>query len=104
MHTIARVLKSVFKAALFFTLFAFALNNQGNVTVYFFFGHQWTAPMVLIVFTAFATGLVIGVLGTVPRWWRRRTDLSQPAQPPMNATTPPADRPATEPALTPHGI
>ena len=37
------------KAAIFFTLFAFALNNQQDATVHFFFGTQWTAPLVLVV-------------------------------------------------------
>jgi uncharacterized integral membrane protein len=40
--------------------------------VYFFFGTQWRSPMVLIVLTAFALGLVVGVLGMVPRWWRQK--------------------------------
>jgi lipopolysaccharide assembly protein A len=60
------------KAAIFFTLFAFALNNQQDVTVHFFFGTSWTAPMVLVVLAAFAAGLVIGALGMVPRWWKHR--------------------------------
>ena len=57
------------KAALF-TLFAFALNNQQDATVHFFFGTQWRAPLVLVVLTAFAAGLATGVLGMVPRWWK----------------------------------
>ena len=60
------------KAAIFFTLFAFALNNQQDVTVHFFFGTSWTAPLVLVVLAAFAAGLVIGALGMVPRWWAHR--------------------------------
>lgn len=60
------------KAAIFFTLFAFALNNQQDVTVHFFFGTSWTAPQVLVVLAAFAAGLVIGALTMVPRWWRNR--------------------------------
>lgn len=60
------------KAAIFFTLFAFALNNQQDATVHFFFGTTWTAPMVLVVLAAFAAGLVIGALGMVPRWWKHR--------------------------------
>ena len=59
-------------AAVFFTLFAFALNNQHEAKVYFFFGTQWRSPMVLIVLIAFALGMVVGVLGMVPRWWRQR--------------------------------
>jgi uncharacterized integral membrane protein len=60
------------KAAIFFTLFAFALNNQQDATVHFFFGTQWRAPMVLVVLTAFALGLALGALGMVPRWWKQR--------------------------------
>ncbi|MGA0572388.1 LapA family protein [Variovorax sp. VNK109] len=61
------------KAAIFFTLFAFALNNQHDVTVHFFFGTQWRAPLVLVVLAAFALGLAAGTLAMVPRWWRHRT-------------------------------
>ncbi|MDO8278201.1 MAG: lipopolysaccharide assembly protein LapA domain-containing protein [Burkholderiaceae bacterium] len=61
------------KAAIFFTLFAFALNNQQDATVHFFFGTQWSAPLVLVVLSAFALGVVVGVLGMVPRWWKHRS-------------------------------
>jgi uncharacterized integral membrane protein len=60
------------KAAIFFTLFAFALNNQQDATVHFFFGTQWTAPLVLVVLVAFAAGLVVGALGMLPRWLKHR--------------------------------
>jgi len=60
------------KAAIFFTLFAFALNNQNDTTVHFFFGTQWSAPLVLVVLAAFALGLAVGVMGMVPRWWKHR--------------------------------
>ncbi len=60
------------KAAIFFTLFAFALNNQQAVAVYFFFGTLWTAPLVLVVLAAFSCGLALGVLMMMPRWWRKR--------------------------------
>jgi uncharacterized integral membrane protein len=53
-------------------LFAFALNNQHEAKVYFFFGTQWRSPMVIIVLAAFALGMVVGVLGMVPRWWRQK--------------------------------
>lgn len=60
------------KAAIFFTLFAFALNNQHVATVNLFFGRQWSAPLVLVVLAAFALGLAVGALGMVPRWWKQR--------------------------------
>ena len=70
------LLKWVLKAAIFFTLFAFALNNQQDTTVHFFFGNQWRAPQVLIVLSAFSVGVVVGVLGMLPRWFRHRTTAS----------------------------
>lgn len=60
------------KAILFFTLFAFALNNQQDATVHFFFGQQWTAPLVLIVLLAFTIGMVVGILGMVPVWLEKK--------------------------------
>ncbi|MDP3135581.1 MAG: lipopolysaccharide assembly protein LapA domain-containing protein [Burkholderiaceae bacterium] len=68
------------KAAIFFTLFAFALNNQQDVTVHFFFGTQWSAPLVLVVLSAFALGVVVGVLGMVPRWWKHRSAVQRVRQ------------------------
>lgn len=59
-------------AFLFFTLFAFALNNEQLVELHWFFGAQWRAPMVIVVFVAFAAGAALGVLAMVPSWWRHR--------------------------------
>ena len=70
------------KAAIFFTLFAFALNNQQLVAVNFFFGTYWRANLVLVVLTAFGIGLLLGVLLMMPRWWSSRKNRSrQVAQP-----------------------
>ncbi len=67
------------KAAIFFTLFAFALNNQQTVAVHFFFGTSWQAPLVLVVLAAFACGLALGVLVMMPRWWKRRKAAHHPS-------------------------
>ncbi len=70
------LLQWILKAAIFFTLFAFALNNTQDASVHFFFGTQWRAPMVLVVLAAFAAGMAVGVVGMVPRWWRHRQAAS----------------------------
>jgi uncharacterized integral membrane protein len=76
------------KAAIFFTLFAFALNNEHEATVHFFFGTQWRAPLVLVVLAAFLLGLVTGVLAMVPRWWKHRRAASRVrGDAPSNTTT-----------------
>jgi uncharacterized integral membrane protein len=84
MKQFLKLLQWTVNAVLFFTLFAFALNNQHEASVYFFFGTQWRAPMVLVVLMAFALGLIVGVLGMVPRWWRQR----QAAKTAMTAAAP----------------
>lgn len=88
MKRLLRLLQWLLKAAVFFTLFAFALNNQQETRVNFFFGTFWQAPTVLVVLSAFSLGVMVGVLGMVPRWWRHR----QTARQPLSATnaTPPA--------------
>ena len=94
------LLQWVLKAAIFFTLFAFALNNQHDAVVHFFFGTAWQAPLVLVVLTAFVLGVSVGVLGMLPRWWKQR-QLAQQARSP-NTTDAATDVAATPD--TPHGI
>ena len=65
------------KAVIFFTLFAFALNNQHDATVNFFFGTHWRAPLVLVVLVAFAGGIVVGALGMLPGWWKHRSNAAK---------------------------
>ena len=67
-----RFLIWLWRALIFFILFAFALNNQQDAAVRWFFGHEWRAPMVFIVLTAFALGCAFGVFAMVPSWWRHR--------------------------------
>lgn len=88
------------KAAIFFTLFAFALNNQQDATVHFFFGTQWRAPLVLVVLAAFAAGLAIGALGMVPRWWKHR-NAARSARPPDSTIAPTA---VPAPRTPPNGL
>jgi uncharacterized integral membrane protein len=91
------LLKWILKAAIFFTLFAFALNNQQDTTVHFFFGTQWRAPQVLVVLTAFTAGVAVGVLGMVPRWWKHRRAAAL-------TTLAAAHAHAAQTAPAPHGL
>ena len=71
MQALARVLRWLLKDAVFFTLFAFALNNQQDAVIQFFFGQQARLPMALIVLISFAIGLAVGVLGMLSTLWRK---------------------------------
>ena len=97
MNSFIRLLQWTLKAAVFFILLAFALNNQEDVSVHFLWGMQWRAPMVLVLLIVFTLGVVVGVLGMVPRWWRQRRlarkalQSSTPVSPKPNVETVAAD-------------
>ncbi|MFN3305267.1 MAG: lipopolysaccharide assembly LapA domain-containing protein [Roseateles sp.] len=88
-----RTLVWLLRALLFFTLFAFALNNSHEAVVRWFFGHEWRAPQVIIVLLAFGLGAAFGVLAMVPAWWRHRRAAQR---------TEPAASPAPEAPAVPY--
>ncbi|MEO7056975.1 MAG: LapA family protein [Caldimonas sp.] len=91
------VLVWIVRAVVFFTLFAFALNNQDPSSVHLFFGQEWRAPMVFIVLAAFGLGCAFGIFAMVPSWWRhRRIARREIARAPVTATAP-APLSGTEP-------
>jgi uncharacterized integral membrane protein len=94
------------RAALFFVLFAFALNNQHEASIRWFFGQEWRTNMVFVVLAAFALGCVFGIMAMLPSWWRHRrvarqrgsddgrdagADTSQLALPTLTPEHPPRD-------------
>ncbi|EYC51886.1 hypothetical protein AZ34_12995 [Hylemonella gracilis str. Niagara R] len=72
MNKLVWLLKWMLRAAIFFALLVFALNNQTRVTLNFFLDHQWNAPLVFVVLAAFALGLALGILVMLPRWLGQR--------------------------------
>jgi uncharacterized integral membrane protein len=89
-----RLIVWLFRAFIFFALFAFALNNQHDASVKWFFGAEWRAPMVFIVLAAFGLGCAFGVIAMVPSWWKHWR-VARRLQP--DDAMP--DRPAATPAL-----
>jgi uncharacterized integral membrane protein len=94
-----RILVWIFRALIFFTLFAFALNNQQAASVRWFFGVEWHAPMVIVVLVVFAAGCALGVLAMVPAWWQHRREALRlsPAAAPAPPAAPRADAGPSEP-------
>lgn len=93
-----RIFMWLVRAALFFVLLAFALNNQHEASLKWFFGHEWRTPMVFVVLAAFTLGCAVGVLAMVPSWWRaRQTARRQHESDDMPSTS--IDARHTDPAL-----
>ena len=89
MKQLFRLLQWILKAAIFLILLAFALNNKEEVAVHFFWGLKWQAPMVLVLLCVFTLGVVVGVIGMVPRWWRQRRLAKQAVVPPSPVSSAP---------------
>jgi len=90
-----QILVWLVRAFVFFALFAFALNNQHEASVKWFFAQEWRAPMVFIVLGAFGLGCAFGVFAMVPSWWRHwraanRTPADEPAAKSPAASATPA--------------
>ena len=87
-----RILVWLVRAALFFVLFAFALNNQQESAIHWFFGYEWRTRVVYIVLGAFALGCAFGIFAMVPSWWRHRRIARREG---ARAAAPPAPPPVT---------
>ena len=96
-----RTLVWIFRLLIFFVLLIFAINNQHTATVNWMLGARWQAPMVLIVFAAFASGCLFGVLAMLPRWWRHRQRARATASPEETPAQPPGAPPSLPPLTHP---
>ena len=57
-----RYLMWFLRIALFLVLLGFTVKNAETVTVHYYFGYEWQAPLILIILLSFALGLAIGVM------------------------------------------
>jgi uncharacterized integral membrane protein len=91
-------------AAIFFVLFAFALNNQEPITLRLFFGAQWQAPLVLVLLLTLLLGVVLGVIVMLPLWLRARKARSSKIDPATNAKLENDSTLQTDARDIPHGL
>jgi putative membrane protein len=89
-------------AAIFFVLFAFALNNQEPVTLRLFFGASWQAPLVLVLLMVLVLGVFLGVAVMLPLWLRAKNAQRQHAA--AAASSPANHHPMTSPNDLRHGL
>lgn len=72
-----RILIWVLRILLFFLLFGFAVKNDQLVDLHFFFGSQWSLPLVFVILAAFAAGAVLGVTATFASLLGKRREISR---------------------------
>ncbi len=68
-----RILSWIVRIVLFLLLLTFALKNMDPVTVRYYLGMEWQAPLALVIFVFFLAGLGVGLLaGFIGELGRRR--------------------------------
>jgi lipopolysaccharide assembly protein A len=83
------------KLLLFFIALTFAVKNTDMVTVRYYLGMQWQAPLIFVILLVFCLGAVAGVLASLAQMVRLRREISrlrkqQAAAPvPIESATPP---------------
>lgn len=71
-----RYLVWVLKFALFVLALAFAVKNTDPVTVRYYFGGEWQAPLVFVLLVAFSVGLAAGLLAGLAQLFRQRRAIA----------------------------
>ena len=71
-----RALAITVKVLLFLLLLGFAALNSDAVTLRYFLGLQWQAPMSLVILVVFAIGLLTGLLACSVRLLRSHREVS----------------------------
>ncbi|WP_054284712.1 lipopolysaccharide assembly protein LapA domain-containing protein [Gulbenkiania mobilis] len=72
-----RYLLRIIELALLLLLIAVTVQNSHSVDFKLFFGHMWSAPLIVFLLVFFAVGVVVGLLATFSYYLRMRRELSQ---------------------------
>ncbi|MCP5266161.1 MAG: LapA family protein [Burkholderiaceae bacterium] len=75
-----RILAWLFNILLFIVVLAFALSNTATSELHFFLiGDQavWRAPLVIFLLIFFVGGVVVGMLFTMPSYFRQRREIAR---------------------------
>jgi uncharacterized integral membrane protein len=63
------------RITLFLLLLGFAVKNSDPVTVQYYFGQEWRAPLVFVLFLSLCAGAVLGILASLGRLFRQRREI-----------------------------
>lgn len=70
-----RYLSWLLGVVLFLLALGFAIKNSETVTLSYYLGYQWQAPMVLVLLVFFCAGVVVGVVAVLGFAFRQRRDI-----------------------------
>ncbi len=70
-----RLLAPIIGLALFLAALGFAVKNSAPVTLHYYLGVVWQAPLVVVLFVVFAIGAVAGVAASFSYVYRQRREI-----------------------------
>ncbi|MBS4097746.1 MAG: LapA family protein [Sulfuricella sp.] len=70
-----RYLSWLFGLLLFLLALGFAIKNSDLVTLNYYLGYQWQAPLVLMLLVFLCAGVAIGVAATLGFVFRQRREI-----------------------------
>ena len=72
-----RIVTWAIRIALFVLLLAFAAKNTDPVTLRFYFGLAWQAPLVALLLAFFAAGTALGLIAMLGTYLSQRREISR---------------------------
>lgn len=64
------------KLVLFVVVLTFAAKNTAPVTVRYYLGNEWEAPLILVLLVFFVLGTVLGVMAGLSQVFRQRREIA----------------------------
>jgi lipopolysaccharide assembly protein A len=71
-----RYLLWILKLVLFLLVFLFMVKNTDTVTVHYYLGGKWQAPLFLVIAIAFGAGVALGLAAGLARIFRQRREIA----------------------------
>lgn len=75
MSRLARIAAWLLKGLLFLLLLGLAVKNSDPVTLRYYLGVEWQAPLALVLFAFFVGGASMGLLAMLAPWVRQRSEI-----------------------------
>ena len=70
-----RSLVWLLRITLFLLLLGFAVKNSDPVVVQYYFGQEWRAPLVFVLFVSLCAGAVLGIIASLGQLFRLRREV-----------------------------
>jgi len=72
---LAQIAAWLVKGLLFLLLLGLAVKNSEPVTLRYYLGLEWRAPLALVLFAFFVGGALMGLLAMLAPWVRQRSEV-----------------------------